>query len=217
MPQLNTTINDIELKSNKKTSVDISSAASWTDDTYPSAKALYDLVHPIGSIYITSNKDEKPSEKFGGTWVLVDKAFKGSFITFNPSSDWTATNATLHNTSNALLIDHMIHLRIYVNTTAVINNDADVVLGKLKLSTCGISTTLSTAVYRQPAISEIGNCTVNYTLDNDGTITIHDILSINGDHQAPVGSDILFNVVFPVGYDRMLDNFCGTFYWKRTE
>jgi hypothetical protein len=214
MPKLETTIDNLELKSNKIISTDSRSPDDWTDTEYPSAKTLLDIAHPVGSV-ITTDSNINPSERLGGTWTLVDKAFRGKLVSLSATNAWTATNATLHSSSNALLIDHMIHLRIYVNTKIDLNNDTDIVLGKLNLPACGI-TSFSSATYRQPAISEIGNCTINYTIDFDGTITVHDVLSVSGNHTAPSGMDVLFNVLFPVGYDRMLDEFCDRFYWKRT-
>ena len=218
MPKLNTTIDNLEWKSNKVTASTPSS--SWTDAQYPSAKALYNaynnllnMQHPIGSI-LTTSTNVNPAETLGGTWELVDKAFKGTFMKL-PASTWTATNASMHETSNVLLIDHMINLRIYVHTLSDIASDSDIVLGKIDLPLCGV-TSLSSAVYRQPAVSDGGNCTACYTLTTDGTITLNDILNVNGTHTTVAGSDFIFNILFPVGYDRMLDNFCDKFYWKRT-
>ena len=171
------------------------------------------MQHPIGSI-LTTSTNVNPAETLGGTWELVDKAFKGTFMKL-PASTWTATNASMHETSNVLLIDHMINLRIYVHTLSDIASDSDIVLGKIDLPLCGV-TSLSSAVYRQPAVSDGGNCTACYTLTTDGTITLNDILNVNGTHTTVAGSDFIFNILFPVGYDRMLDNFCDKFYWKRT-
>ena len=213
MPKLNTTVDNIELKSNKIISTNTVSPDTWTDAQYPSAKTLLNIAHPVGSILAT-DANINPSETLGGTWTLVDKAFKGTFM-YIPTASWTATNATLHTTSNVLLIDHTINLRIYVNLTTAINGDTDVVLGKLDLTSCGL-TSLSSAVYRQPAVSDTGNCTACYTIESDGTITMNDVLGPNNAHTAAVGSDFIFNILFPAGYDRMLDNFCDKFYWKRT-
>lgn len=212
MPKLNTTVDNLEWKSNKIISASTTSPDEWTDAQYPSAKTLLNIAHPIGSIFTTST-NTNPSTTLGGTWELVDKAYKGSFMYIN-AADWTATNATLHETSNVLLIDHIINLRIYVNLTTAAA-ETDMVLGKINLPSYGI-TSLSSAVYRQPAVSESGNCTACYTLNSDGTITLNDVLNVNGTHTAAVGSDFIVNVVFPVGYDRMLDTFCDKFYWKRT-
>jgi hypothetical protein len=215
MPKLETTIDNLELKSNKIISTDDRSPDAWTDVEYPSAKTLLNIAHPVGSV-LTTDSNKNPSEYLGGTWTLIDKAFRGKFVTYNDIG-WESNNTTLHETSNALLIDHMIHLRIYVNTTVAISNDTDLVLGKLDLSVFGINEkNLSSATFRQPAISEKGDCTINYTINTDGTITINDVLSISGNHNAASGMDILFNVLLPVGYDRMIDSFCDKFYWKRT-
>lgn len=212
MPKLNTTIDNLEWKSNKIISTNSTSPDTWTDAQYPSAKTLLNVAHPVGSILATGSNTD-PSTYLGGTWTLVDKAFKGTF-TYIDTADWTATSAALHETSNVLLIDHIINLRIYVKLT-VAAAETDIVLGKVDLTPYGI-TSLSSAVYRQPAISESGDCTACYTLNTDGTITLNDVLNVNGTHATAVGTDFIFNIVFPVGYDRMLDDFCDKFYWKRT-
>ncbi len=46
------------------------SANSLTDKT-----ALFKEIYPIGSIYITVNKDFKPATAFGGTWERIEGAF----------------------------------------------------------------------------------------------------------------------------------------------
>jgi hypothetical protein len=212
MPKLNTTIDNLEWRSNKIISTNSTSPDTWTDAQYPSAKTLLNVAHPVGSILATGS-NTNPSTYLGGTWTLVDKAFKGTFTYIDPAT-WAATSATLHETSNVLLIDHIINLRIYVKLT-VAAAETDIVLGKVDLTPYGI-TSLSSAVYRQPAISESGNCTACYTLSTDGTITLNDVLNVDGTHAAAVGTDFIFNIVFPVGYDRMIDDFCDKFYWKRT-
>lgn len=213
MPKLNTTIDNLEWKSNKIISTSTSSPSTWTDAQYPSAKTLLNFAHPVGSI-ITTATTENPAETLGGTWELVDKAYKGTFI-YIPETSWTAGKASMHSTSNVLLIDHMINLRIYVNLLeAITDGDSDIVLGKLDLTACGL-TSLSSAVYRQPAVSDGGNCAACYTLTTDGTITMNDILNINDTHSTTYAADFIFNILFPVGYDRMIDSFCDKFYWKR--
>ena len=213
MPKLNTTIDNLEWKSNKIISTSTASPNTWTDTQYPSAKTLLNIAHPVGSI-LTTEANINPSATLGGTWELVDKAFKGTFM-YMPTSSWTAAKATLHSTSNVLLIDHMINLRVYVNLTEAISSDNDIALGRIDLAAFGV-TSLSSAVYRQPAISDAGNCTACYSLINDGTITLNDVLNVNGTHTAAIGTDFIFNIVLPVGYDRMDDSFCDKFYWKRT-
>ena len=48
MPKLNTTIDNLEWKSNKVTAANPSS--SWTDTQYPSAKALYNAYNKLINI-----------------------------------------------------------------------------------------------------------------------------------------------------------------------
>lgn len=211
MPKLNTTVDNLELKSNKVVST--SNPSTWTDAQYPSAKALLDIAHPVGSI-LTTATNENPAAKLGGTWELVDKAFKEKFITL-ATSNWTATNATLGSYSNVLLTDHTIALRLNFIATTVFENDNTVELGKLNLASCGIEQ-LSYAVFYNATISDLGNCSLNYRISQDGTIAVHDVLNVNGTHTMASGSDFFIHTVLPVSSNYMLPDFCDKFYWKRT-
>lgn len=218
MPKLDTTIDNLELKSNKVIG-DIPSSA-WTDAEYPSAKTLYstyskllDLMHPIGSILTTSD-DLNPADTLGGAWKLVDKAFRHTSTDLT-TSHWTSTNASLMGTSsNVLLCDHTLTIRINLKTTIAITDDT-VPLGKLSLPSLGL-TQLTYAMFYQAIVSDGGNCTLLCKIDQDGTITVHDVLGADGTHSLASGNDFYIHVVLPVGCDNMLNNFCDKFYWKRT-
>ena len=211
MPKLNTTIDNLELKSNKVVST--SDPSTWTDAQYPSAKALLDIAHPVGSI-ITTATNENPASKLGGAWELVDKAFKGTYIPID-SSFWTPLKADIiGSNSSAILIDHSISLRLNFNNTTVLDdNAADI--GTLDLTRCGVSK-LSYGLSFDPIISDSGNCTMNYRITQDGVISIHEVLNIDGTHTMPTGSNFYINILQPVGHDNMLDSVCDKFYWKRT-
>ncbi len=211
MPKLNTTVDNIELKSNKIISTSTVLPDDWTDAQYPSAKTLLNIAHPVGSV-LTTATNTNPAEKLGGTWELVDKAFKEKYITLS-SSFWTNTNATIGELSNVLLTDHSMAIRLNLTTTAEITDEA-IDLGKLDLTACGI-TELSYAVFYNPVISDLGNCVMNYRMLQDGVISIHEVININGAHTMPAGSDFFINLVQPIRYEKMLDDFCDKFYWKR--
>jgi hypothetical protein len=223
MPKLNTTIDKIELNSNKLINA-AKPLSSWTDTQYPSAKTLYNaynasfnLAHPVGSIMITSTSTN-PGDSIGGTWELVDKAFKNNYITLS-SAYWSKpANAALCseiiNASHVMLSDHTISLRLNIKPTVALS-DTEVFLGKLALPSCGI-TALKHAMLYDVAISEGGNCTVCYRLDTDGTVTVWDVLNVSGAHTMASGSSFYIHVTQPVHHTDMLDDFCDKFYWKRT-
>ncbi len=217
MPKLNTTIDNIELKSNKVFGAVPS--ADWTDTQYPTAKTLFntytsliDIAHPIGSL-LTTSTNENPAATIGGTWELVDKAFKDTYISLD-STFWTATNATIGEHSNVLLADHSISVRLNLTSTGELNdNPTDI--GKLALTQCGI-TELTHAILYAPIISDLGNCVMNYKATQDGIISVHEVINIDDTHTMPAGSDFYINFVQPVSHNKMIDSFCDKFYWKRT-
>jgi hypothetical protein len=212
MPKLNTTIDNLEWKSNKIISTSTVSPNSWTDAQYPSAKTLLNIAHPVGSI-LTTSTNVNPAATLGGTWELVDKAFKDLYITLD-STYWTATNATIGEASNVLLADHSIAIRLNLIASSEFNDESKAV-GTLNLAKCGISS-LSYSVNYCPIISDLGNCVMSYKITSDGAISMHEVLNVNDTHVMPSGSDFFINLTQPINSNKMLDDFCDKFYWKRT-
>lgn len=217
MPKLDTTIDNLERKSNKVMGSVPSS--DWTDAQYPSAKTLYNTynnllntMHPVGSI-ITTSTNVDPSTTLGGAWTLVDKGFKTSYLTLT-SSFWTPTNATILEYSNVLLTDHTIAFRLGLKTTAVLS-DETAPLGQLLLPSCGV-TQLSYAIFYDTAISDGGNCVMAYRVDQTGTVSFHEVINIDDTHSMASGSDFFLHFTVPVKHADMIDDFCDKFYWKRT-
>lgn len=220
MPKLNTTIDNLEWKSNKVTGSVPSS--SWTDAQYPSAKTLYNaynklinIAHPIGSILITAT-NTNPASTIGGTWVLVDKAFKFAYFdaALNEADFWTNTNASLKQYSNILINDHEISLRLNIWLDIQLD-DSELELGKLNVAACGI-TEFSHTIFSDVSISDGGNCTVAYKLSQDGTISVLEVLNLDGTHSMDSGQNFYINLVQPIYHTKMIDSFCDKFYWKRT-
>ena len=222
MSKLNATIDQIELNTNKVTGTAPSSG--WTDTQYPSAKALYNayssllnIQHPIGSIIITSTKTN-PANTLGGTWVLVDKAFKNTYINLN-STHWTKANANLYGYSSIMLNDHTISLRLGLETTKAITaadvNNVSLTLGTVDITAFGISS-LSHTIYNAVAFSDNGQSTICYRIATNGQIDLFDVLHADGTHTMPTASSFYIYLVQPINYDVIQDDFCDKFYWKRT-
>jgi hypothetical protein len=214
MPKLNTTIDNIELKSNKVIST--SDPSTWTDAQYQSAKALLDVAHPVGSILTTATRTN-PAATVGGTWKLVDKTFEYKYITLD-STFWTGTNAIIYPTSTAasvILSDHMFSLKMAIQVNIPINDDNSVQLGTLTLQSCGIKKLPQHIMYA-PAVSDEGNCTIAYYIGTTGNIEIYEALNIDGTHSMASGSVFYVYLTQPIDYENMLDEFCDRFYWERT-
>ena len=215
MPKLNTTVDNIELKSNKLLSSATITSSTLTDAKYPSAKAVLNITHPVGSI-LTTSTNTNPAATIGGSWELIDKAFKNSYVDvgLNESTYWTNTNAGLVQYSNVMLVDHNIAIRLNLSLEKDLS-DSTTVLGKLNLPLCGISE-LSYAVLSDVAISDGGNCTINFKMAQDGEISVMEVLNLDDTHSMASNQTFYLNIVQPIMYTKMLDSFCDKFYWKRT-
>jgi hypothetical protein len=216
MPRLETTIDNLEWKSNKIISTSTTAPDDWTDAQYPSALTLLNTAHPVGSILTTATKTD-PANTVGGTWKLVDKTFGYRYITLD-STFWTGTNASIYPTSTAasvILSDHMFSLKMTVQVNIPINDDNSVPLGTLALRSCGIEKLPQHIMYA-PAVSDEGNCTIAYYVGTDGKIEIYEALNLDGTHSMASGSVFYVYLTQPIYYENMLDEFCDKFYWERT-
>lgn len=221
MPKLDTTLENLERKSNKV--VGTTPHAEWTDDQYPSAKTLYntynkllDITHPVGSL-LTTSTNVNPAETVGGTWELVDKAFKTKAFSVNETNWLNAAGVSFAtNGVYVTLIDHTVSMRLHLKNTAQLTDTTNnAIVGKLAISACGASR-LEYAVFGLTTICDSGNSTIGYNIDSDGTISISDIINIDASHNLAIGNDFYLNLSQPIRADYMLDDFCDKFYWKRT-
>ena len=225
MPKLNTTIDNLEWKSNKVTGV--TPSEDWTDAQYPSAKALYNAyntllnnIYPIGCIMTTAT-NKNPSETLGGTWELVDKTLRARQVKLD-STYWTAANATLgvggsgsDAESSCSFGDHGVNLRLRIITSTALDDTDGVVMGTLNLEKLGIIH-LHYATLFDIATSDGGQCTVNYCFDINGTLRVYDVQNIDGTHTMESGRYFYVDIKEEIPHTLMVDSFCDKFYWKRT-
>ena len=214
MPKLNTTIDNLELKSNKVTATTPSS--SWTDAQYPSAKALYsaysklvNVAHPVGSIMITST-NANPASTVGGTWELIDKGFTAFAASganfFTPATNVSESGTFVARAGNTL----RIRAALTINAEAT---DTGMTLGTFNLSSIGV-TSLATDFTGSVSYSDGSNCGVSWNIvSNTGVLSLTDVFDAT---KLVTGNAFSFDITVPVIYTQMLDSFCDKFYWKRT-
>ena len=175
---------------------------------------LYDLLYPVGSVYISST-NTNPSTQFGGTWELIDKYFKykkvsyssfGSYITMN------TTNVTsISSWGDITWFPSSISLRFgFVNKV----NYAVAPSAAYPVFTFNVG---------DLGLSGIDNLRFDAQTDNKGP-TVH--MAVNGnDNQIEVkgctaqpGASQTICVVYniPIKYTNKLDSWCDRFFWKRT-
>ena len=215
MPKLETTVDNLELKTNKLKSDTSMAAIEWTDDQYPSAKMLYNILynnrreaHPIGSVMITST-NESPADIFGGEWKLIDKTFNnGLYIT---AVNWTAQNNTDSSGSTIVLDGHTIQVRLSIITKVAISSST--ALGKISFSDYTLSS-LPHTLYGSTANSDY---IIDYKIDTSGNVTVLKAVKRSDNTTTmPSGQAFYIDFSLPSLYTNLKDGKCDKFYWKRT-
>ena len=175
----------------------------------------FDLMHPVGSIHITST-NENPSSKFGGTWELIDKEFKelkatdenGTYFTINEAG---ATNYSLLFVRTGKTLSCKLTV-----TNAVELADGDVVFGTLnyeKLGISGVHFGLSGVL----GSSDGGNGIFLFSIKWDtGVVTSSDVVSKISGETIAAGKTCIMQFYLSCDTRLMLDSACDKFYWKRT-
>ena len=161
----------------------------------------------VGDIIVTSTNAD-PSERFGGTWELIDKEFKSeassSDALFTANSNNCELTSCYYTRSG-----HSIQIRLnFTNKVAL--TDTNLELGNFNLNALGI-TSLPYSLYNVIGATDGGNALLNMIVNYiEGTLTHAE--STN-DVSANNSCYLLFDV--DVTFSRMIDSFCDKFYWKR--
>lgn len=176
--------------------------------------SIYNKLHPVGSIYMTTTS-ENPSDLLGfGTWELTGKGFKefltieridsdGKYFTINGTNTTSATTYISRSNSS---IDMRLHL---INKVAW--GDTELAIGNFNLEELGISA--FPYMLRELGSSDDGNCVASFTINEDGSVG-------NSDAFAEASIAKANNIQLPIHcasipHELMLDSACDKFYWKR--
>lgn len=231
MAQLNTTVDNIQLKENIITSA--AAASEWdTDAKYPSAAAVKnaiataagtavcDVANPIGSVIITSTNDN-PGSTFGGTWTLIDKEFRSEFSHIEAAQAWDEDEANANGYISRA--NHTICLKAWFNfnTTVDLATSPSYIasLGTLLRTKSGIKSNGSFSYsnegfavygYKPNGDGIVARCNMR----GDGYLTIDGIYG--SDKVIPAGSVLHLTLPIQISMNDMDDAYCDKFYWKRT-
>lgn len=231
MAQLNTTVDNIQLKSNMLTST--AAASEWdTDAKYPSAAAVKnaiaasagaavcDVANAVGSIVITST-NVNPGSTIGGTWELVDKEFRSEFSHIEAAQAWDEDEANANGYISRA--NHTICLKAWFNfnTTIDLSTSPSYIasLGTLLRTKSGIKSNGSFSYsnegfavygYKPNGDGIVARCNMR----GDGYLTIDGIYG--SDKVIPAGSVLHLTLPIQIAISDMDDAYCDKFYWKRT-
>ena len=218
MAKLNTTVDNLQLKSNK-VSGNLPSA-SWTDEQYPSAKTLYtayNTLHPVGSI-ICMATNKNPGDLLGfGTWELVDKELTNNFYTLTTGKGWTDVNGTATSDSGFHISGHSLTLRLILKLNNA-TSDSTYIVGTIDPSYLGL-TQLPLTKTGIPFTVDGGEVVGNATISTAGTVQINDGWTVSSgaiSHSINLTYSVPIHASYTVPYQTMLDEKCNKFYFKRT-
>ena len=244
MAQLHATVDEIQLTKRMLTSAENVALTAWTDERYPSAKAVADKIlsitpgggtgsveYPIGSVIITNSNytttDSKhPDNAIGGTWELIDKEYKN--VVDNISSGWAGWTMAMIGSTPAgaepggwlARADHTLCIKFYLTTKSEIdgsNTSLNHKLGELSRPLSGVSEGgfPLTSHYGMAYAVDTAKNTYIVGYSLDGGGGIT-VTSIYDKKKLPAQSQIQLHLVLTMSTSTMLDSACDKFYWKRT-
>ena len=166
----------------------------------------------VGDIIVTSTNAD-PSERFGGTWELIDKEFKSEAGNSNSLFNANATNCEVNNfyfTRGKNSVSIRFNFKNLVEL-----NDSTVVLGNFNFPDLGINE-LSYGLYYVIGSTDDGNgLFISFIDHTSGQMEIRDIVSKKSSGNISSNSSCYLLFEFVTTFDNMMDNFCDKFYWKK--
>lgn len=166
----------------------------------------------VGDIIVTSTNTD-PSERFGGTWELIDKEFKSEAGNSNSLFNANATNCEVNNfyfTRGKNSVSIRFNFKNLVEL-----NDSTVVLGNFNFPDLGINE-LSYGLYYVIGSTDNGNgLFISFIDHTSGQMEIRDIVSKESSGNISSNSSCYLLFEFVTTFDNMMDNFCDKFYWKK--
>lgn len=172
---------------------------------------VIDMIHPIGSIYISATNTD-PSSTFGGTWELVDKEFKP--LLNNTNSYFTATDNVELMDAYVMRTGHNIKMRVsFYNKVEL--GDSTVNIGTVDYTALGCSGGISFGLYYLIGASDGGSGVIEFQLNwNTGALNSVDVIT-KTNTTIPVDSSCYVLLDILLVPDLIDDSACDKFYWKR--
>lgn len=173
------------------------------------------LVNPykVGDVCVTS-ANANPSDRYGGTWELIDKEFKSANVTGAKGTEYTlnTTNCTEVTQFYWARSGHTITLSIRFTNKVQIADDA-LTMFTINYNALGISRIWYH--YRGTFWSDLAKCLGFFSLNNtSGAFQTVDMIPDNYISAGRTDNSVSFSFNVPADY--MLDEACDKFFWKKT-
>ena len=166
----------------------------------------------VGDIIVTSTNAD-PSERFGGTWKLIDKEFKSEAGNSNSLFNANATNCEVNNfyfTRGKNSVSIRFNFKNLVEL-----NDSTVVLGNFNFPDLGINE-LSYGLYYVIGSTDDGNgLFISFIDHTSGQTEIRDTISKGSSGNISSNSSCYLTFEIEATFSKMIDSFCDKFFWKR--
>lgn len=176
----------------------------------------FNLMHPIGSIHITS-ENINPSVELGGTWELINKEFSSAKGSDTGAGTYFSKNQTNVGDYSFYFVrnGNNIDIRLMVKNNVELSDDS-VALGNILFEELGF-TQMYYSLYSHLGGTDGGDAVVQSSLMYDtGAVTAVDVVHKNSGSNVSANSEIYFEFSFTVPMEYMIDSACDKFYWKRT-
>lgn len=173
-------------------------------------KAWNNALYPIGSTIVTST-NATPASNFGGTWSLIDKEFSGLHTS---TSDLIIAD-TNNTKSVAYMIDRIGHnfdIRTTI-TPKVAIGETNIPIATIDTSSLGI-TAFEKDLYIYGQVDSGNGIVIGKV--SAATSTIYSLNFIGNSSVLASNQAIVFNFPVLVRSQRMNDNACDKFHWRKT-
>lgn len=181
-------------------------------------KSLNKILYPIGSIYCTS-ENENPETTLGGKWELVDKEFAPKTIIYTNETDdkpeFTINKTTTSQFSIVIVREgHRLIFRFIFKTKVAIS-PGYITFATIHFDKIGLNT--NNGGYGQYVVmqSSDGHGIATGLFNTTGEIMSSDCVTKTSGGNIPANSTINISYDWHVQFDRMADDECNKFYWKR--
>jgi hypothetical protein len=220
-------IHDTTLEQITEVEQDLLYNSEWIfDGGTASSELTVQHTDATNTVYTTSNPNVNPSKLFGGTWDLIGKSFKSTFIncktleeckgyiTFNENAEIFA--ASLY----CMREGSTVRLRIRLKSKSQFKDTTKgLQLCAINFKELGFER-MPMGYSNIPMYCDASNAGLLVTLTYDtGELTQTDVVGrlLSGNVTEPTNQYYNLDITTTINQDDMIDSFCNRFHWERQE